>query len=289
VTACAWDEEAGMTAPSYSNSLGHRFQVLGLRLFCGLVLLFLVAPILAIIPLSFSSSALLTFPLPGLSLRWYETILTSGRWLSPLRNSLFVGTVSTALATVLGTLAALGLNRARLPMKALIMGVLLSPMIVPTVITAVGVYFFFAPIGLTNSFSGLILAHTALAAPFVVITVNATLQGFDVNLIRAASGLGARPVTAFFRVTLPLILPGVASGMVFAFATSFDEVVVALLLSGPGQRTLPREMFMGIREQISPEITAVATVLIVFSATLLLVMEGLRRRSRRLRGRAEGK
>jgi putative spermidine/putrescine transport system permease protein len=193
------------------------------------------------------------------------------------------------LATVLGTLAALGLNRARLPMKALIMGVLLSPMIVPTVITAVGVYFFFAPIGLTNSFSGLILAHTALAAPFVVITVNATLQGFDVNLIRAASGLGARPVTAFFRVTLPLILPGVASGMVFAFATSFDEVVVALLLSGPGQRTLPREMFMGIREQISPEITAVATVLIVFSATLLLVMEGLRRRSRRLRGRAEGK
>lgn len=273
-----------MTRSAYDAYLSHRLQVLGFRVFCALVLLFLVAPILAIMPLSFSSGSLLTFPLPGLSLRWYKSVLTSARWLSALRNSLIVGTVSTVLATFLGTLAALGLNRAHLPLRPLIMAVLLSPMIVPTVITAVGVYFFFAPLGLTNSFSGLILAHTALASPFVVIVVNATLQGFDVNLTRAAASLGAGPVTAFFHVILPLILPGVASGMVFAFATSFDEVVVALMLAGPDQRTLPREMFTGIREQISPEITAIATALIIFAATLLLAMEALRRRVRRLRG-----
>ncbi len=273
-----------MTRSAYDAFLGHRLQVLGFRVFCGLVLLFLVAPIFAIMPLSVSSGSLLTFPLPGLSPRWYESVLTSGRWLPALRNSLIVGTVATVLATFLGTLAALGLNRARLPLRPLIMAVLLSPMIVPGVITAVGVYFFFAPLGLTNSFFGLILAHTALASPFVVITVNATLQGFDVNLTRAAASLGAGPVSAFFRVVLPLILPGVASGMVFAFATSFDEVVVALMLAGPDQRTLPREMFMGIREQISPEITAIATALIVFAAALLLAMEALRRRVQRLRG-----
>jgi putative spermidine/putrescine transport system permease protein len=273
-----------MTRSAYDAFLGHRLQVRAFWVFCALVLLFLIAPILAIIPLSVSSGSLLTFPLPGFSLRWYQSVLTSGRWLFAVRNSLIVGTTSTILATVLGTLAALGLNRARLPLRPLIMGVLLSPMIVPTVITAVGVYFFFAPLGLTNSFAGLILAHTALGSPFVVITVNATLQGFDVNLTRASASLGAGPIRTFFRVILPLIAPGVASGMVFAFATSFDEVVVALMLAGPDQRTLPREMFMGIREQISPEITAIATALIIFAAALLLAMEALRRRVQRLRG-----
>lgn len=273
-----------MVTSPYSADPGYRVRVWSLRVFCALVLLFLVAPILAIMPLSFSSGTLLTYPLPGLSLRWYEEVATSTRWLPSLRNSLIVGVSATVAATTLGTLAALGLNRARLPMKPLIMGVVLSPMIVPTVITAVGVYFFFAPLGLTNSFPGLILAHTALAVPFVVITVSATLQGFDMNLARAGAILGASPVTVFFRVTLPLILPGVASGMVFAFATSFDEVVVALLLAGPEQHTLPREMFTGVREQINPSITALASVLIVVSVALLVAMEGLRRRNERMRG-----
>lgn len=273
-----------MVTSPYSADPGYRIRVWCLRAFCALVLLFLVAPILAIMPLSFSSGTLLTYPLPGLSLRWYEEVATSTRWLPSLRNSLIVGISATVVATTLGTLAALGLNRARLPMKPLIMGVVLSPMIVPTVITAVGVYFFFAPLGLTNSFPGLILAHTALAVPFVVITVSATLQGFDMNLARAGAILGASPVTVFFRVTLPLILPGVASGMVFAFATSFDEVVVALLLAGPEQHTLPREMFTGVREQINPSITALASVLIVVSVALLVAMEGLRRRNERMRG-----
>jgi putative spermidine/putrescine transport system permease protein len=251
-----------------------------------LVLLFLVAPILAIIPLSFSSGDFLTYPLPGLSFRWYHELVESDRWLPALKNSLIVGTCATLAATVLGTLAALGLNRARFPGRPMIMGALLSPMIVPSVITAVGVYFFFAPLGLTNSYSGLILSHTALAAPFVVITVSATLQHFDTNLARAAASLGASPTFAFFRVVLPIILPGVASGALFAFATSFDEVVVALMIAGPGQRTLPREMFAGIRESIDPTITAIATVLVFTSVVLLSCLELLRRRSARLTGNA---
>lgn len=247
-----------------------------------LVLFFLMVPILAIIPLSFSSGNFLTYPLPGLSFRWYEELLISDKWIPALRNSMIIGVSATILSCVLGTLASLGLNRANFAFKPLVMGVLLSPMIVPMIITAVGVYFFFAPLGLTNSFTGLILAHTALAAPFVVITVSATLQHFDMTMARASASLGAPPLTTFFRVTLPLILPGVASGGLFAFATSFDEVVVVLMIGGPDQRTLPREMFSGIRENINPTITAVATVLILSSVILLSCLEALRRRNERL-------
>jgi putative spermidine/putrescine transport system permease protein len=256
----------------------------GLSIWSALVLLFLVAPILAIVPLSFSSGSMLTYPLPGLSLRWYASVLASDRWLPALAHSLLIGTAATILATVLGTLAALGIGRLPKAIRGLVMAVLLSPMIVPSIIAGVGIYFFFAPLGLTGSFLGLILAHTALAVPFVVVTVSASLAGFDLNLMRAGASLGADPVLAFRRVMLPLIVPGVASGAVFAFTTSFDEVVVALFLAGPQQRTLPREMFIGIREQISPEITALATMLIVVSTALLLTMEGLRRRGERLRG-----
>ena len=251
-----------------------------------LVFVFLMAPILAIVPLSFSSSIYLTYPLPGVSLRWYEEFATSARWMSSLKNSMVIGVASTVLSMIFGTLAALGLAQWKSRMKPLVMAVVLSPMVVPVVITAVGVYFFFAPLGLTGNYAGLILAHTALATPFVVITVSATLQGFDMNLLRAAASLGAPPVTAFRQVVLPLILPGVASGALFAFATSFDEVVVVLLLAGPEQRTLPREMFSGIRENISPTITAAAVMLTILSIGLLAAMEWLRRRTERLRGTA---
>jgi putative spermidine/putrescine transport system permease protein len=248
------------------------------------VLFFLMAPILAIIPLSFNEGQFLTYPLQGFSLKWYAEFFTDDAWIRSLKNSVIIGVVATILATVLGTLASLGLVRARFRGKEFLMAVLLSPMIVPMVITAVGFYLFFAPYGLTGSYLGLILAHTALASPFVVITVTATLQGFDMNLARAAAGLGANPITVFRRVMLPLIAPGVASGALFAFATSFDEVVVVLLVAGPDQRTLPREMFSGIRENISPTITAVATILIVFSTLLLVSLEMLRRRNEKMRG-----
>ncbi|HYD68145.1 ABC transporter permease [Azospirillum sp.] len=251
-----------------------------------LVFVFLMAPILAIVPLSFSSQTYLTYPLPGLSLRWYVDLFTSDKWMLSLKNSFIIGIAATVLSMALGTLAALGLAQWNSRWKPLVMAVVLSPMVVPVVIAAVGVYFFFAPLGLTGNYAGLILAHTALATPFVVITVSATLQGFDMNLARASASLGAPPLLTFRRVILPLILPGMASGALFAFATSFDEVVTVLFLAGPEQRTLPREMFAGIRENISPTITAAAVILTTLSVILLATLEWLRRRSERLRGPA---
>ncbi|AWU96476.1 ABC transporter permease (plasmid) [Azospirillum ramasamyi] len=250
------------------------------------MLFFLMAPILAIVPLSFSSSTYLTYPLPGLSLRWYEDFLGSARWMNALKNSMIIGVASAVLSMVLGTLASLGLAQWKSKWKPLVLAVVLSPMVVPVVITAVGVYFFFAPLGLTGNYLGLILVHTALATPFVVITVSATLQSFDMTLARAAASLGAPPLLTFRKVILPLILPGLASGALFAFATSFDEVVTVLFLAGPEQRTLPREMFSGIRENISPTITAVAVVLTVISVCMLSTLELLRRRNERLKGNA---
>src|SRR6185503_9743447 len=264
-------------------TLGERATRLGLIVLTGAVLLFLVAPILTIVPLSFSSGSFFYYPLPGLSLRWYEDFFTSSFWLSSLKNSLIIGISATVLATLLGTMAALGIWRARFPAQALVLAMLISPMVVPVIIVAVGVYFAFAPLGLTDGYLGLILAHTTLGVPFVVITVLATLASFDRTLIRAAENLGASQIETFRRVTLPLILPGVASGAVFAFAASFDEVVVALLIAGPGQRTLPRQMFAGINDNISLTITAAATMLIAISLLLMVAVEALRRRSERLR------
>jgi len=272
-----------MTMRESNLTIGQRVMRIALAVLTALVLMFLVAPILIIVPLSFSSGSFLYYPLPGFSVRWYQDFFTSSFWLPSLWNSLFVGTSATVLATLLGTLAALGMWRARFPGSALLLALLISPMVVPAIIVAVGVYFAFAPLGLNDGYAGLILAHTTLAVPFVVITVLATLSGFDRTLLRAASSLGAPPLVAFRRVTLPLILPGVLSGAVFAFAASFDEVVVALLIAGPGQRTLPRQMFAGINDNISLTITAAATMLIAISLVLMIVVGWLQRRSARMR------
>jgi putative spermidine/putrescine transport system permease protein len=264
-------------------TLGERATRIGLIVLTGAVLLFLVAPILTIVPLSFSSGSFFYYPLPGLSLRWYEDFFTSSFWLSSLRNSLIIGISATVLATVLGTMAALGIWRARFPAQALVLAMLISPMVVPVVIIAVGVYFAFAPLGLTDGYLGLILAHATLGVPFVVITVLATLSAFDRTLLRAAESLGASQLATFRRVMLPLILPGVASGAVFAFAASFDEVVVVLLMAGPAQRTLPRQMFAGINDNISLTIAAAATMLIAISLVLMIAVGALQRRSARMR------
>ncbi len=250
-----------------------------LKLFVGAVLAFLVAPVLVVIPLSFNAEPYFTYPMPGLSTRWYAELFASDVWALALKNSLIVAVATTVLATILGTLAALGLSRREFPFRGIVMALLVSPMVVPLVITAVGVYFFYARVGLTGSLTGLVLAHTALAAPFVVVTVSATLTGFDTSLVRAAQSLGAHPITAFRRITLPLIAPGVVSGALFAFVTSFDEVVVVLFVGGPAQRTLPRQMWTGIREQISPTILAVATLMTAFSILVLITVELLRRRA----------
>jgi putative spermidine/putrescine transport system permease protein len=265
-------------------SPAERVWYYALRVLVGLVLLFLIAPIIVITPLSFNAEPYFSYPMPGLSWRWYDDFFNNDRWQLALRTSLIVAFATTVLATSIGTLAALGLSRANFPAKSSVMAVLISPMVVPLVIAAVGMYFFYTDIGLVNRLPGLILAHTALATPFVVIVVTATLTGFDHSLTRAAAGLGAPPLTVFFKIILPLILPGLIAGALFAFVTSFDEVIVALFISGPETRTLPKQMFSGIREIISPTITAAATFLILIAVFLLTTVELLRRRSERLRG-----
>lgn len=253
-------------------------------MFTGLVLLFLVAPILAIIPLSFNAEPYFSYPMPGLSMRWYEDFFGNERWIGALLLSLKLGVTVTIAATALGTMAALGLARTHLPGRSVILAIILLPLIVPVIVVAVAVFMSFGHFGLIGTFSGLALAHTALAVPFVVIAVTSTLTNFDWSLQRAAQGLGAAPITVFRTVILPLILPGVVTGALFAFVTSFDEVVVALFLSSAEQRTLPKQMFSGIREMISPTITAAATIQVALSICLLIGVELLRRRSERLRG-----
>jgi putative spermidine/putrescine transport system permease protein len=272
-----------MPIPAYATT-PERAWFYAHRVIVAAILVFLIAPILVIMPLSFNSEPYFSYPMPGLSLRWYEDFFTNVRWTSALKMSIIVGVSVTLVSTALGTLAALGLSRPRFPARGIIMSLLISPIIVPVIISAIGMYFFYTRIGLTNSIPGIVLAHTALATPFVVITVTATLSGFDQTLTRAAASLGSNPVHSFFKVTLPLILPGVISGGLFAFVTSFDEVVVVLFIASPEQRTLPKQMFSGIREMISPTITAAATLLIIFAVTMLTTVELLRRRSERLRG-----
>ncbi|MGE9552818.1 ABC transporter permease [Erwinia amylovora] len=247
------------------------------------VLIFLIVPILVIVPLSFNSSSFLSYPLSGFSLRWYQTFFHSQEWLNALGNSLMIAPMATLLATVLGVLASVGLVRGEFRGKGLVMAILISPMVAPVVIIAVGMFFFFARLSLLNSYLGLVLAHALLGVPFVVITVVAVLKSYDTNLSRAAASLGASPFLTFRKVTLPLIAPGVFSGALFAFAASFDEVVVTLFLASPRQRTLPIQMFAGIRENLDPTIAAAASLMIGASLILLIVMELLRRRGERMR------
>lgn len=261
------------------------------RFICGAILVFLITPILVVMPLSFNAEAFFTFTPEmlrfdpaGYSLRHYRDFFTNSDWQSSLANSVRIAPVATLLSVSFGTLAAIGLSQPHVPFRRAIMAILISPMIVPLIISAAGMYFFYSRIGLQGTYIGVVLAHAALGIPFVIITVTATLVGFDSSLTRAAANMGANPVTTFFRVQMPLILPGVISGGLFAFITSFDEVVVVLFVGSAGQKTLPWQMFTGLREQISPTILAVATILVIISIALLTVVELLRRRSERLRG-----
>jgi putative spermidine/putrescine transport system permease protein len=265
------------------------------RVICGFILFFLVAPILIIIPLSFNAGFYLSFTKEMLSLdpagfstQWYAKFFGDPNWIGAVKNSFIIAIISTIIATTLGTLAALGLSRPEMPFRKLFMALLISPLIVPLIVSALGMFFFFAQYGLAYTFPGVILAHAILGTPFVVITVTSTLVGFDQSLIRAGLNLGASPRTVFFKVIMPLILPGVVSGALFAFITSFDEVIVVKIVGSYEQRTIPWAMFSGLREEISPTILAVATILVMISVLLLVTMEMLRRRSERLRGMSPG-
>jgi len=320
-----------MALPPYASPLERIWHYIYLAI-CVLVFLFLIAPILIVIPLSFNvepyfsfTKEMLALDPSGYSLRWYDLLLTFGlnapddavrdsswwsqvwreaTWVRAAKNSVWIGFWATILATILGTIAALGLSRPEMPYRRLIMAILISPMIVPVIIIATGLFFAYsaacipnesafgamvAPFlshkgCLANSYFGIILAHATLGIPFVVITVTATLSGFDQSLIRAAASLGASSSTTFFRVIMPLILPGIISGALFAFVTSFDEVVAVLFIASPDQQTIPRQMWNGIREAISPAILSVATILVIISIALLTAVELLRRRTERLRG-----
>ncbi|MCB1477626.1 MAG: ABC transporter permease [Rhodobiaceae bacterium] len=299
-----------MKLPEYASPLERVWHYTYLFI-CASIFLFLIAPIIIIIPLSFNAEpyftftkGMLNFDPEAFSFRWYADIVRNGmaapdavmdsnwwadmwnnaQWIRAMRNSFFVAICATILATALGTLAALGLSRPEMPFRSAITSLLISPMIVPLVITATGMFFFYSDVGLAKTYLGIILAHTTLGIPFVIITVTATLVGFDRSLIRASQSLGADGWTTFRKVIMPLILPGMISGALFAFVTSLDEIVTVLFLADVEQRTIPRQMWSGIREQISPTILAVATILVAISIFLLTTVELLRRRSERLRG-----
>ncbi|MFM8607738.1 MAG: ABC transporter permease [Hyphomicrobiales bacterium] len=258
-------------------------KVLRIALWAFAILIFSIqlAPLVVLIPLSFTSGTLLNFPIPSFSLRWYSEFFGSAQWLGSLRNTFLVGIFASTLATVLGTLGAIGVLRVSPRVQPVLMAALISPMVIPLVVVALAMFLHLARLGLAASFTGLIIAHTVVCMPLVLLPVVSTLQGFDMNLFRAALSLGATPVRAFFRIILPLIIPGVLAGWLFAFATSIDEIVVTLFVGGPEQITLPRQIYSGLRERISPTVAAVATLSTVLAITMLLVVELLRRRGRR--------
>jgi putative spermidine/putrescine transport system permease protein len=281
-----------MALPTHTP-LNYRIWHYTYLFFCGLVFFFLIAPLFVILPLSFNaeqyihfSAKMLALDPEGFSLRWYEDMIygTKNPWGLATKNSLIIAFFATIGSTVLGTVAALGLSSRHMPYKAAFMALLISPMIVPLIISGTAIFFFMAKVGLAATHTGIVLSHIILGTPFVVITVTATLTGFDHSVTRAAASLGSNPVNTFMKITLPLIMPGVISGALFAFVTSFDEVVVVLFLAGLENTTIPIQMWVGLREQLSPTIMAVATCLIVMSTLILVSAELLRRRSERLRG-----
>ena len=272
------------------------------RLICGAVFAYLIMPIFVVMPLSFNAQnyftftpEMLQFDPAGYSLKHYMDFFYNNEWQRSFKNSLIIAPIATVISVTLGTLAAIGLSQSHVPFKRLITALLISPMIVPLIISATGMFFFYATVGnfLENSlgidknlvgYVKVILAHSVLGIPFVIITVTATLVGFDNSLTRASANMGAGPVKTFFKVQMPLIMPGVVAGGLFAFITSFDEVVVIMFVGSSKQKTLPWQMFIGLKEQISPTILAVATILVCMSIALLVTLELLRRRSERLRG-----
>ena len=281
-----------MALPKYTEPhyrIWHYFYLF----ICGFVFFFLIAPLFVIFPLSFNAEEFLVLTdgmkrldPDAFSTRWYKDMVygTKNPWGLAAKNSFIIAIFATIGSIILGTLAALGLSSRHMPYKGLIMAILISPMIVPLIISGVAIFFFMAKAGLAATHLGIILAHIILGTPFVVITVTATLSGFDHSITRAASSLGSNPFNTFMKITLPLILPGGLSGGLVAFVTSFDEVVVVLFLAGLDNTTIPVQMWTGLREQLSPTILAVATCLIVLSILILLTAELLRRRSERLRG-----
>jgi putative spermidine/putrescine transport system permease protein len=247
-----------------------------------LVLAFLCLPIVVVIPMSFSSASSLEFPPPGFSLRWYESFFGDARWVAALANSAVIALASSVIALLLGGIAAYGLVRGSFRGRALIEGSFIAPLVVPSVIVAVALYIAFSQIGLLGTMAGLILAHTVLGVPYVVLVMSVAVRSFDPRIEQVARSLGASTPTMFRRVLLPNLLPSVFAAWLFAFVTSFDEVIITLFIAGRHD-TVPKRMFNELVLQVNPTITAIATMLIGISAmTILLVLWLLRRGEARL-------
>lgn len=247
--------------------------------YVGLVAMFLFAPLLIVVPMSFSDSTLLAFPPRGLSLRWYNEYFGSPAWLDATWVSVKVGVIVALAATSLGTAAALGISRGAFPGRAALQGFILSPLVAPVIVLAVGLYYLFSFGRLNGTLTGLVVGHVVLTFPYATVVISASLEEFDRRLEQAALGLGATPFQTFRRITLPLIAPGVVVAMLFSFLTSFDEVVLAIFITGPETTTLPRKMWEGIRFELNPTIAAVSTLLIAVSWSLMLVAALARRRT----------
>lgn len=244
---------------------------IGLWIYAFFVALWLIAPTLIVVPLSFTNRPSLTFPPPGWSTQWYANFFSSTAWVNSLLSSIQVGVLVAIVATTAATMAALALTRITFRGKSLVYGAMLAPMIVPPVIIAIGVYAIFLVQGLTGTLLGFVAAHSVLALPFALIPILASLQGFDQRLESAAQICGASRFAAFRQVTLPLILPGVASGALFAFVTSFDEVVISLFIQSPYLQTLPVRMYASITRDTDPTIAAAATMILILTTLLVAI------------------
>ncbi|WP_210496556.1 ABC transporter permease [Microvirga antarctica] len=252
----------------------------GLGLVALFVSAFLIFPVLIIVPVSFSAGSFLSFPPPGWSLQWYERLFSRADWLNSAWLSIWIACLATVFSTLLGTAGAYGLVRGKFPGQKILIGFILSPLIIPGIIVAIAVYFFYARLQLVGSTLAIAVAHTALAVPFVVVNVSASLYGFDRRLEQAAANLGADAFTAFRLITLPIIKPGIAAGALFAFISSFDELIVALFIAGPTQVTLPLRMWESMRNSIEPTIAAVSVLAVGISVSLFLTASWLQIRAK---------
>lgn len=262
---------------AYEIGLGGHVRRLWLYALVGLVLAFLVLPTLIVVPMSFSDGNFLRFPPEQFSLRWYRAYVTSPVWLDATRISVSVAVMTAAIATPIGTAAALGLNQSRLRAAPLVVLALTTPLIVPIILVAIGVFFVFARLGLINTLTGLVVAHSMMAIPFVVTVMLSRLQSFDMNQLRVAQSLGASPVWAFFTVGVPQLALSLVVAALLAFLTSFDEVIIALFISGGDRSTLTKLMFTNLRDQVDPTIAAVSTILIglsIVAVTAVLLLHG---------------
>lgn len=251
----------------------------GLRSWVGLVVVVLLAPTLIVIPMSFGTSTTFVFPPRGFTLHWYQNFFTSADWTAALVNSFEVAIIAAPLATVLGVAASVGLHRSGFFGRGQVQSLMLAPMIVPGVLVAIAIYALFLRWHLTGQLPGFVLAHTVVGLPFVIVSMNSRLAGYNRDLERAAASLGANEWTVLRRVTLPLLLPGILTGLVLAFVASIDEVVISLFLYSPGFETLPVHMYRAIVFGIDPTIAAASTLLIIITTLALgLIQFGMRRK-----------